>query len=81
MTAPPARLLEVKSRKAMLKHPANAHTGGDTYVYFEDANVLSTGDTFTNGRCSTQHHRAPQCGRLYGEYYRQYEPRFRRNDR
>jgi Zn-dependent hydrolases, including glyoxylases len=43
-------LLEVKGRKAMLKHPANAHTGGDTYVYFEDANVLSTGDTFTNGR-------------------------------
>ena len=34
----------------MLKHPANAHTGGDTYVYFADANVLSTGDTFVNGR-------------------------------
>jgi len=42
--------LSVKGRKAMLKHPANAHTGGDTYVYFADANVLSTGDTFTNGR-------------------------------
>ncbi|HVV63020.1 MAG TPA: MBL fold metallo-hydrolase [Pseudolabrys sp.] len=43
-------VLEVKGRKAVLKHPANAHTGGDTYVYFADANVLSTGDTFTNGR-------------------------------
>ncbi len=42
--------LEVKGRKAMLKHPANGHTGGDTYVYFADANVLSTGDTFVNGR-------------------------------
>jgi glyoxylase-like metal-dependent hydrolase (beta-lactamase superfamily II) len=43
-------MLEVKGRKAALKHPANAHTGGDTYVFFADANVLSTGDTFTNGR-------------------------------
>ncbi|MGC1464474.1 MAG: MBL fold metallo-hydrolase [Pseudolabrys sp.] len=43
-------VLTVKGRKAVLKHPANAHTGGDTYVYFADANVLSTGDTFTNGR-------------------------------
>ena len=42
--------LEVKGRKAELKHPANAHTDGDTYVYFADANVLSTGDTVANGR-------------------------------
>jgi glyoxylase-like metal-dependent hydrolase (beta-lactamase superfamily II) len=42
--------LEVKGRKAELKHPLNAHTDGDTYVYFADANVLSTGDTFGNGR-------------------------------
>ncbi|MGH6724937.1 MAG: MBL fold metallo-hydrolase [Pseudolabrys sp.] len=42
--------LEVKGRSAQLMHPANAHTGGDTYVYFADANVLSTGDTFINGR-------------------------------
>lgn len=42
--------LTVKGRTAVLKHPANAHTGGDTYVWFADANVLSTGDTFTNGR-------------------------------
>ncbi len=42
--------LEVKGRTAQLTHPANAHTDGDTYVYFADANVLSTGDTFANGR-------------------------------
>jgi glyoxylase-like metal-dependent hydrolase (beta-lactamase superfamily II) len=45
-----ALTLEVGGRKAMLKHPPNAHTGGDTYVWFADANVLSTGDTYTNGR-------------------------------
>ncbi|MBV9261268.1 MAG: MBL fold metallo-hydrolase [Pseudolabrys sp.] len=42
--------LEVKGRTAQLTHPLSSHTGGDTYVYFKDANVLSTGDTFTNGR-------------------------------
>jgi cyclase len=42
--------LTIKGRSAMLKHPANAHTGGDTYVWFADANVLSTGDTFTHDR-------------------------------
>jgi glyoxylase-like metal-dependent hydrolase (beta-lactamase superfamily II) len=45
-----ALTLTIKGRTAELKHPANAHTGGDTFVYFRDANVLSTGDTFTNGR-------------------------------
>jgi len=45
-----AMTLEVKGRKAALTHPANAHTDGDTYVYFADANVLSTGDAFGNGR-------------------------------
>jgi cyclase len=39
--------LEVKGRTARLTHPLNAHTDGDTYVYFADANVLSTGDTVT----------------------------------
>jgi glyoxylase-like metal-dependent hydrolase (beta-lactamase superfamily II) len=34
----------------LLGHPRNAHTDGDTYVLFRDANVLSTGDIFTNGR-------------------------------
>jgi glyoxylase-like metal-dependent hydrolase (beta-lactamase superfamily II) len=42
--------LHVKGRVAQLTHPANAHTDGDTYVYFADANVLSTGDTVANGR-------------------------------
>jgi cyclase len=42
--------LEVKGRSAQLKHPLNAHTDGDTYVYFADANVLSTGDTVAIGR-------------------------------
>jgi glyoxylase-like metal-dependent hydrolase (beta-lactamase superfamily II) len=45
-----ARSVSVKGRTAALKHPDNAHTGGDTYVYFADANVLSTGDTVTIGR-------------------------------
>ncbi len=45
-----AMTLTIKGRTAELKHPANAHTGGDTFVWFKDANVLSTGDTFTNGR-------------------------------
>jgi glyoxylase-like metal-dependent hydrolase (beta-lactamase superfamily II) len=40
--------LEVGGRKAQLSHIANAHTDGDTWVYFADANVLSTGDTFNN---------------------------------
>jgi glyoxylase-like metal-dependent hydrolase (beta-lactamase superfamily II) len=41
--------LQVKGRSAQLKH-LNAHTDGDTYVYFADANVLSTGDTVTINR-------------------------------
>jgi cyclase len=58
--APPAALpartytevfqIRLKGRPADLKHIANAHTDGDTYVWFKTANVLSTGDTFTNGR-------------------------------
>jgi glyoxylase-like metal-dependent hydrolase (beta-lactamase superfamily II) len=42
--------IRLKGRIADLKHIANAHTDGDTYVWFKTANVLSTGDTFTNGR-------------------------------
>jgi glyoxylase-like metal-dependent hydrolase (beta-lactamase superfamily II) len=58
--APPATLpaqtyngsyrLRLPGRVAELKHIANAHTDGDTYVWFKSSNVLSTGDTFTNGR-------------------------------
>jgi cyclase len=40
----------LRGRVADLKHIPNAHTDGDTYVWFKTANVLSTGDTFTNGR-------------------------------
>lgn len=40
--------LEVGGRKAMLTHVNNAHTDGDTFVYFADANVLATGDLMSN---------------------------------
>jgi len=43
-------ILNVKGRTARLVHPAGAHTDGDTYVYFGDANVLATGDTVAMGR-------------------------------
>src|SRR5205085_5935160 len=36
--------IEVGGRKAVLTHFYNAHTDGDTAVWFEDANVLATGD-------------------------------------
>jgi len=42
--------LSLRGRIAELRHIKNAHTDGDTYVYFKSANVLATGDTFTNGR-------------------------------
>ena len=42
--------IRLPGRVADLKHIANAHTDGDTYVWFKSSNVLSTGDTFTNGR-------------------------------
>jgi glyoxylase-like metal-dependent hydrolase (beta-lactamase superfamily II) len=42
--------IKMNGRVADLKHIANAHTDGDTYVWFKTANVLATGDTFTNGR-------------------------------
>lgn len=41
--------LQVGGREAVLKNFANAHTDGDTYVYFPDANVLATGDIVTLG--------------------------------
>jgi cyclase len=40
--------LEVGGRTAQLTHVNNAHTDGDTWVYFADANVLCTGDTMNN---------------------------------
>jgi glyoxylase-like metal-dependent hydrolase (beta-lactamase superfamily II) len=38
--------VEVGGRVAELRHVINAHTDGDTWVFFPDANVLSLGDTF-----------------------------------
>jgi glyoxylase-like metal-dependent hydrolase (beta-lactamase superfamily II) len=42
--------LNLKGRVALLAHRPNAHTDGDTSVWFKDANVLSTGDIVTLGR-------------------------------
>jgi cyclase len=39
--------IEVGGRVAEIKHVINAHTDGDSWVYFPDANVLALGDTFT----------------------------------
>src|SRR5262245_56807904 len=38
--------LEVGGRGAVLKHVYTAHTDGDTWVMFPDANVLVTGDVY-----------------------------------
>jgi cyclase len=40
--------IEVGGRKAVLNFVQNAHTDGDTYVWFADANVLSVGDVMNN---------------------------------
>jgi glyoxylase-like metal-dependent hydrolase (beta-lactamase superfamily II) len=42
--------LKLKGRTAELRHLPAAHTDGDTYVYFADANVLATGDLVSMGR-------------------------------
>jgi len=41
--------LRLKGRSADVKHPLNAHTDGDSYVHFKDANVLATGDIVSIG--------------------------------
>jgi cyclase len=41
------KMVQVGGRTALLTHVNNAHTDGDSWVYFADANVLSTGDVFT----------------------------------
>src|SRR6478736_1125496 len=43
-----SRTVEAGGRIAKLTHVNNAHTDGDTWIYFADANVLCTGDTFNN---------------------------------
>jgi glyoxylase-like metal-dependent hydrolase (beta-lactamase superfamily II) len=42
------KTIEVGGRKAELHHVYNAHTDGDTWVYFADANVICTGDVMNN---------------------------------
>jgi cyclase len=49
-----SKTVQIGGQKALLTHVYNAHTDGDTWVYFDAANVLDTGDTFTNtGRYNT----------------------------
>jgi cyclase len=42
------KTIEVGGRKAILTHYYNAHTDGDTGVFFPDANVIATGDIMNN---------------------------------
>ncbi len=42
------KVIEVAGRKVELHHASNAHTDGDTWVYFPDANVICTGDIMNN---------------------------------
>jgi cyclase len=42
------KTIEVGGRKAIITHVYNAHTDGDSYVYFPDANVICTGDIMNN---------------------------------
>jgi glyoxylase-like metal-dependent hydrolase (beta-lactamase superfamily II) len=42
--------VKLDGRIADLTHIASANTDGDTFVWLKTANVLVTGDTFTNGR-------------------------------
>jgi cyclase len=42
--------LKLKGRTAKIGHIVNAHTDGDSYVYFPEVNILATGDIVTLGR-------------------------------
>lgn len=42
--------LSVGGHEAQVRHPRRAHTDGDSFVYFKQANVLATGDVFAQGR-------------------------------
>ncbi|MEE8258087.1 MAG: MBL fold metallo-hydrolase [Sphingomonadales bacterium] len=42
--------LFINGEEARAIHVENAHTDGDSLIYFRDANVLHAGDTFFNGR-------------------------------
>jgi len=39
--------LELGGRVADISHVTNAHTDGDSWIYFPDANVIATGDVFS----------------------------------
>jgi cyclase len=41
--------LKIKGVTARIGHPRNAHTDGDSYIWFKDANVLATGDIVSLG--------------------------------
>ena len=41
--------VHLNGHEILIKHLANAHTDGDAFVYFQDANVIHTGDIFFNG--------------------------------
>ena len=41
--------VSVGGRTAEVCHRTNAHTDGDSWVYFRDANVIATGDIFNRG--------------------------------
>ena len=40
--------IEVGGRVVEINHVINAHTDGDSWVYFPDANVLALGDTYSS---------------------------------
>jgi len=42
--------VRLRGGTAELKHVADVHTDGDSYIYFPEANVLATGDIVTFGR-------------------------------
>jgi glyoxylase-like metal-dependent hydrolase (beta-lactamase superfamily II) len=42
--------LQLRGRSAVLRHPIDVHTDGDTTIYFPDANVLVAGDLVFYGR-------------------------------
>jgi glyoxylase-like metal-dependent hydrolase (beta-lactamase superfamily II) len=44
-----ATTLNLRGRKVQLRHIPRAHTDGDTFVWFADANVIATGDIVTVG--------------------------------
>jgi cyclase len=48
------KTIEVGGRKAVLHHVNNAHTDGDTWVYFPDANVICTGDVMNHNHTYQQ---------------------------